>query len=416
MNFPWNRGRWLLLVCALGGVSCAQDPENYCASRVEQICKVLTDCCNSKSNFDNEACELQLSGGCESQLKVEEVHAGDFLFDEGAANNCFGTIDSCDSVTAAVEPSDDRTKACGNVLTGHRPAGAACTESAQCEKSGGDFPSCHGGQVCAKTILSPDECSFSFETNELRTCVAGKYCKVPAADFDPDVSPTKQALEFFGSCESYLGKGDKCLPKGTEVLPCETDLFCNIDPVTPKNSVCAALTSKGKDCSLIPCKAGLNCEFDVTSMKSTCVELESNGPYCYTPPDCGDGFCEEPYETKTNCAKDCVVCGDFVCDDVEMGTCPADCGGAPVCGDGFCDGDEATTCPDDCGGTPVCGNGTCEAGEVETCPADCEGGAVCGDGTCDFMGTEPATCPDDCCGDGYCDPGETAQICAADCG
>ena len=72
------------------------------------------------------------------------------------------------------------------------------------------------------------------------------------------------------------------------------------------------------------------------------------------------------------------VCGDGVCDAVEVHTCPADCGmggsgsAATVCGNGVCEtGENATNCPADCTVT-MCGNGVCETGENSSnCPEDC---------------------------------------------
>lgn len=362
------------LALALAGVSCTSDPETFCASRVEQICQVLSGCCTGSAKFDLEQCELQISNGCETQLQVEGVHSGEFVFDEGAANTCIGNVETCDDVVGVPEQTIDRVKACGNMLTGHRPAGAACQSSAQCEKDGGDFPSCYQNTICAKTILSEDECSFSLETNELRTCVPGKYCDIPEKTLSPTESPTKQALEFKGTCKSPLGVGGKCLPDGMNAVPCQDGLFCKFDIMDPEASVCESQKGAGQACtSTSECKDGLFCDFD--GMESVCTEPEEQdgGLFCFVPPDCGDGVCEDPYETEENCA--------------------ADCGPQTMCGDGACEAPET----------------------VATCPADCGVPDGCGDGVCQFTGTEPATCPEDCCGDGFCDPGEDA-VCPTDCG
>ncbi len=377
VSFSFHKGgRWVLFaLLSFGGISCSSDPESFCASKVEQICKVLADCCNGSAEFDMEGCELQVSTGCSGQLAVEGVHAGDYVFDEGAANSCYGALDSCEAITDPPPPDKDQIKACGNAITGHRPPGSACTDSKQCEKAGGDYPSCHGGQICAKAILSEEECSFSFETNELRVCVPGMYCDVPEETPDPDVSPTKQALEFSGTCKSPLGQGKKCIPDGMKLLPCKEGLTCQFDPMDIENSTCQPLKSEGAACTQsAECKDGLFCEFN--GMETVCTKntgtTNDPGLFCFQPPDCGNGDCEEPYEDGENCAVDCAESN--------------------------------------------CGNGDCEVPfeDATSCPEDCAN-SNCGDGVCDFNGTEPATCPQDCCGDGFCDPGETPEICAADC-
>lgn len=350
MKLGWMSGRLSAVVFAFGFLGCNQDPEDFCNSKVEEICKAVEGCCNSKSKFDMEDCRLSISQSCNGALDVEAVHAGDVVFDSGAASSCFPTIDSCDDITAQASPTDDQYKACNNMITGYRPAGAACGDSAQCAKDGGDFPVCYAGKLCAKGIVSQDECGFSLETNELRVCTQGKYCDVDDKTFAPKDPPTPQELEFSGACKDYPGKNGKCLPDGMTPIACAEGYYCQFDLADPKASTCQALKSKGQECDGGNCKSGLTCEYDNATMKQTCVAVETNGPYCFTPPTCGDNICNDPAE--------------------DSGNCPEDCGAAPGCGDG----------------------------------------------QCDFNGGEPATCPEDCCGDGFCDPGETAQICAADCG
>ena len=96
------------------------------------------------------------------------------------------------------------------------------------------------------------------------------------------------------------------------------------------------------------------------------------------PPFCGDGFCNNG-ENNFQCSLDCPeVCGDGVCGDGEraLGSCPADCDGAPVCDDGVCNnGETSASCPADCIAIPeVCGDGVCSDGERafdSLCSSDC---------------------------------------------
>lgn len=350
----------LLLAGALGPLGCNTDPESFCEAKVTEVCGVLAGCCSGSADFDREGCELQLSSSCEDALEVEGVHSGEYVFDAGSAAACYGTIASCGDVLDPADPSLDVVRACGNMLTGHRPPGAACESSAQCERAGGDYPACHGNAICAKVILSEDDCGFSFVTNELRVCVPGKYCK-SSGEIDPTDPPSVQDLEFTGSCTSYVGKGGPCVAGNTQ-LPCADGLYCDLDFMNPDASTCQSLKGEGQACEGNDCEAGLTCDFNGAT--AVCAGVAAQGPFCYVPPECGNGTCE---------------------DGEDLASCAADCN--------------------------TCGNGLCDPGEASTCAEDC-----CGDGLCSFNDGEPATCPDDCCGDGFCDPGETPQICALDCG
>lgn len=350
MSFSFKGGRWVLFaLLSLGGIGCSTDPESFCAEQVEQICKVLAGCCNGSAKFDQEGCELQISAACENQYNVEGVHAGEYVFDSGAADSCYGNIETCDDITDPEPLDKDRVKACGNALTGHRPPGAACTEHRQCEKSGGDYPACHAGAVCAKAILSEEECGFSFETNELFVCMPGMYCDVREDDTpNPNTPPTIEALEFSGKCKSPLSKGQKCLPDGMKLLPCKEGLICQFDSMDLKSSTCQPLKGKGEACqSSSECASGLFCDFNGTTLVCADSGAQNDDPglFCFQPPVCGDGTCEEPYETEETCAADCSSCGDGICqfNGTEPVTCPQDC-----CGDGVCDPGEADVCPTDC--------------------------------------------------------------------
>lgn len=347
MKRAWMAGRLAAVVCAVGFLGCNVDPEDFCNAKVEEICKAVESCCNSDSKFDPEECRLSVSAGCESALKVEDVHAGDVVFDSGAAGTCYPKIEGCDDVTNPAQTTVDQYRACANMITGFRPAGAACSDSTQCER-GGEFPVCWANAVCAKGFLSEDTCGFSLETNELHLCTVGKYCDQAEKDISPNDPPTAQQLEFSGTCKSYPGKGGKCLPDGITPITCADGFYCDFDEADPKASTCAALKGKGEVCNGANCKSGLTCDFG-GGMDPVCVTVETNGPFCFTPPKCGDSICDEPGETQENC--------------------PEDCGAPPGCGDGICDfqGGEPAECPEDC-----CGDGFCDPGETTAiCAIDC---------------------------------------------
>ena len=123
-----------------------------------------------------------------------------------------------------------------------------------------------------------------------------------------------------------------------------------------------------------------------------------------------------------------VVCGDFVCDPSECGSCPPDCGinCAAGCGNGTCDANEdCTSCPADC--QTGCGDGCCLLGEdCQSCAQDCktvEGcdPGACGNGVCNYGLSETCLNCADCfglcdCGDDVCAAPETAANCPWDCG
>lgn len=356
-----------LLLFAAAAPGCAQAPEDFCKDWAAKTCETLSGCCVDGATFDGNGCSVGLTKACEDALDTEGVHSGEVVFDPGAASACYRTLASCDDIDGFATPDDEVTKACGRMITGHRPPGSGCSSDSECEMAG-DFPLCHDG-VCAKGIIATDHvCSFSFDTLELHVCPAGEHCDTSGLDYDPQASPSHNQWEFSAPCVAPLGQGAACVDQNGDSLgDCAQGLFCDYDFQTPENSTCTPTLPEGADCSMGGvCGAGLSCQ---GGGNATCQKVQR--PYCWSPPVCGDGSC----------------------DDGEFQSCPQDCGGGGFCGDAFCDIDE----------------------DDVSCPEDCGGGAVCGDGTCDFQGTEPATCPQDCCGDGYCDPGETAQICPADC-
>jgi endonuclease/exonuclease/phosphatase family metal-dependent hydrolase len=105
---------------------------------------------------------------------------------------------------------------------------------------------------------------------------------------------------------------------------------------------------------------------------------------CAIPDDmqgCPPGGCDDP-----DCppGEDCSysdTCPDGTCaEDEDCTSCPIDCGAcAPACGDGVCDDgfESCSDCPDDCGACAAsCGDGVCNtdatpAETCESCPEDC---------------------------------------------
>ncbi|MDY0062946.1 MAG: hypothetical protein RBU45_24270, partial [Myxococcota bacterium] len=83
-------------------------------------------------------------------------------------------------------------------------------------------------------------------------------------------------------------------------------------------------------------------------------------------PVCGDGTCNEAFETWQTCLEDCpapIVCGNYICQEGETAeSCASDC---PTCGNQLCEswlGESKASCGDDCPGAPT--NNTCDKATV----------------------------------------------------
>lgn len=280
--------------------SCSRSVEGFCQAWAEDTCDALTGCCRSGELFDRETCRIGLSNSCQDDVEVEKVHAGEYLFDDGAAGDCFGTVASCSDADATGHETYAHKRACAGMLTGYRPLGAACSSSKQCEKSG-DYSTCVGSGsdgVCAKVSLSGDnKCSFSLASFEVRVCPDGTYCDTSDYEVPASASPSVREYEYSGVCRAYVGAGQSCIDmKGGQIMPCADGLYC--DYSSYDNAVCTKLKTKGQSCSgSDECGDGLYCDGDV------CAQGLS-GSFCYAPIKCGDGTCQSP-ETPSSCPQDC---------------------------------------------------------------------------------------------------------------
>jgi hypothetical protein len=340
------------VMVGLGSAGCTT-PEGFCEGLVADACETLSTCCKSGAKYDHEACVVQVSAACQGLTDVEKVHSNEEVFDSGAASDCLRVPQSCDDAPLTAEEAFDQTLSCKHVISGFRPPGAACDSDKQCEDAG-EYGECWDGiggnaSVCAEVELSSDSsCGFSTETNILTVCGVEQFCDT--STFIPNQSdpPFKRGLEFKGTCKPYLGAGGTCFDNTTnQSTPCKEGLFC--DESGGMNGVCAAQKGEGEACQGgDECKATLTCDNDGMG-NFVCKKAEQNGPFCFTPPVCGDMDCDfAGGEDPTNCPQDCGPmnqCGDGICDfnGGEPATCPADC-----CGDGFCDTGEQAVCPADC--------------------------------------------------------------------
>ena len=328
---------WVGMALLMSTTSCANSPEGFCESWVEETCQAITGCCAAGHKYDIDECRIELSASCQQAVDVERVHAGEVLFNSGAASDCFVKVESCADLAdlgfgtgALGSLSYERLVACHNVLTGFRPLGAACSRDSDCEQAG-EYATCFGNEgsdgVCAKVVLDEAKCSFSFDTNELHTCPEEKFCDVAAFEPSPNAPPTSKQFEFSASCRARIASGKSCIDAEMHFLPCAEGLFCDVS--SPTSATCTARKAAGAACNgTLECKDGLIC--DGPGADRTCKVYENDGPYCFSPTECGNGLCETG-ENDTSCPQDCAISGGD-------------------CGDGFCSVGEEDFCPDDCGG------------------------------------------------------------------
>lgn len=389
--------------------SCSHSPEGFCESWVEETCQAVTGCCDSDEKFDLEECRIALSSSCQQKVDVEKIHSGEHVFDQGAAKDCLGQIETCDDAAKVQKKTFEHDRACGLVITGFRPLGAACGSSDECQKAG-EYATCYtgiaasgNGGICAAVVLDDKKtCSFSFDTNELHVCPDQTYCDLSDLKPNPSDPPSTRAFVYSAPCKSYPAAGEKC----NNGVPCADGLYCK---ASGTGSVCTQRKAAGTSCtSQNECADGLSCLPDADGGVGTKCTKATNGLYCFTPPRCGDGNCDSN-ETPTSCPKDCgggAVCGDGHCDLGETVACPQDCGTGAVCGDGQCDPGETVTCPQDCGG------GTC----TDSCAAAVtQGEKVCAGGAGETSYADLETCACGSCSSecaGFCAGGAIDSTCA----
>jgi hypothetical protein len=296
-----------LAVVAAGVVACssAKSPEDFCAGWVERACATASTCCASGTLYDHATCQGAMWVTCVRQIPVEQVHSGEVVFDSDAAGECAGEILSCADLSST-QTIYQRQKACGTMVTGFRPVGAACTASSECEKSG-DFAHCWdgftgNGGICVKPRLSEDNtCSFRFDTMELLICPDGTFCDTSGWEPTPTDPPSVQQYEFAASCRAYLLVGDNC--GTTDTLRCGAGLYCAYD------GTCTAYATQGQSCDNgEQCGPGLDCRS--AQGGSTCQPYSS---FCYSNPVCGDGVCDtgEQQSCPQDCGGGCGATGDY---------------------------------------------------------------------------------------------------------
>jgi len=355
------------IAALLLSTSCSHTPESFCQSWVQNTCAAISNCCASGESYDQESCELGLSQTCLGATDVDMIQDGQYKFDYGSAEDCFGTVSSCGQFqSTATDTSYAHTKACANVVTGYRPLGAACGTSADCQKNG-DFSTCYDGSkggtngVCAQVVSDTATCSFSFATLQLHVCADGMFCDTSTVMTSTTAPPSSQAYEFSATCVPEVTVGGNCASNGTKALPCAAGLFCD---VTGTNvATCTELKSLGATCTAAAeCGPGLDCVSSTGTNGQTCQT--ASVAYCFAPttttkPVCGDGVCTPP-ETAQTCPQDCGT----------QPTCVTTCAVAVTSGGTVCAGNGASSSAYDA--IVACADANCtnECADLQTSGAD----------------------------------------------
>jgi Dickkopf N-terminal cysteine-rich region len=372
------------IAALLLSTSCSHTPESFCQSWVESTCTAITSCCGNGESFDQEGCQIALSDECLKATDVDQIQDGQYQFDSSAAETCFGTISSCGAFEAlTTDATFAHDQACGNMVTGFRPAGAACNASADCTKNG-DYSTCYDGTmngtngVCAAVVSDSHTCSFSFSTFEVHVCADGLFCDTTTVMSNPSAPPSSQAYEFTASCVPMVALGGSCAGVGNAPgLPCTAGTFC--DTTGTNVATCTQLFTAGTACTAATeCAAGLTCAPTTGGMGQTCQTADSS--YCYSPTTtttkCGDGVCTPP-ETPITCPQDCGT----------MPTCAATCAAAITGNLTVCPGD--ATSAGDYADFTSCAESLCDCGaDTSTWSSD----MTCVDCLGQMCGTEEMSC------------------------
>jgi hypothetical protein len=253
---------------------------------------------------------------------------------------------------------------------------------------------CLEGDVCGNGRCelpeTPESCSDCAVTCGDGTCGSGERATCPR-DCGVCGNSTCESGEQ-DSCPQDCGI---CVPSSRTCVG-SVLVVCAANGQSAREADCAeseGLCARGECVVAGVCGNGA-CEVgDDVSCPTDCAEVCGNtvcGPgeqfsNCAEDcdPRCGDGSCDAPYESNAACPRDCAgTCGNGTCDAAETrASCSADCG---FCGDGACqDGFE----------TPGPSTDDLESCRIDCVVFGCERHADCND---------RIDCTEDRCVDGAC--------------
>lgn len=187
-------------------------------------------------------------------------------------------------------------------------------------------------------------------------CFNNKCIHKPTVCGTPCSDDGKSVCNHQGQCELRRSENMPCYCPGMcfEGLSCSNENIC-------KKTICGDEKCEGfecktcaKDCSKEICLGNQVCDLDfgencndapgdcLCSAGQICnpESPDANQYGCYLV-NCGDGFCDSPFESKSNCCKDCGCPDSYYCDNT-IKSCKS------YCGNGICDYYECISCPGDC--------------------------------------------------------------------
>lgn len=291
-------------------------------------------------------------------------------------------------------------------------ANADCNDNNACTADACD----EVNHTCSHSAqMGADCCVTAADCNDKNDCTTDGCDKNKCTHAKADASCCKSNADCTDNdlCTADTCSGGKCVFTANKNC-CKTDAACD-DGKACTTDICQAGTcshdAKTKCCAnSAECNDNNTCTTDACSAGS-CTNTAKPG--CSTS-SCGDGNCDSPKETATNCAIDCKTTGGG-------GSCSGKCG---LMGSGGCfctPGCEYLDlcCPDydaECGGQSAGDScvGNC-GGEADNCYCDdyCSSAGDCCD---DFASVCGGSGGGAVCGDGKCtSPKETTANCAKDC-
>lgn len=353
------------------------------------------DCVPCPKDCGDAVCGDAICNGTESPQSCPQDCAGACA---PGATRCKGstTVLTC----SADGKTETETPCPVNKVCGVSANGATCNDAGVCGngacESGEDVQKCP--QDCKKATCGDGTCEVGESVQscpqDCSSAVCGnQQCELGELDSCPQDCAQLVCKPYERQCLGTLLKVCNANGQKEDKVDCaDSKQTCGNGQCVPTdvcgNGLCEAGESDGcpQDCSA-ECGDGV------------CNTLYESATKCAKDcaAKCGDGTCSPPDESLQTCPQDCKTdCGNGVCEAAESRqTCPSDCG---ICGDGICqDGyespapfasDNLEPCPTDC--TVI----NCQA------DADCDDKIACTVDKCEPNGKCSYKTSDALCGSG----------------
>ena len=387
--YPWDGGEGgnFTVDCSTGPVAPAT--ENLCEDGNDNDLDGQIDCDDKDCSSDPVCNELDMDNDGDTYTENQgDCNDNNSNIYPGAPEVCDNVDNDCDPVTVdgVSEPW----------------LGSTCdgTDSDQCEE--GTLSCSAGVQVCSDNTNDSIEICDGQDNNCDGTVDEGCGTYYLDADGDGfgDISNPMQATT---QPAGYVANSTDCDDSNAAVNPGAPEVCDNVDndcdPVTVDGvsepwlgSTCDGTDSDQCEEGTLSCSAGVQvCSDNTNDSIEICDGQDNNcdgtvDENCNTCSACFKGICDgecNPKKEGPDCP-DCnsLTCGNDICEEGEINTCPGDCGSTieEICDDGEDnDGDGATDCSDsDCETHIGCCSlykkgDVCEYDE-ECCSGKCRGG------------------------------------------